>query len=237
MRAAMDHRRSAARRLRPLMALLLLLVPDRGSAGPLVSPPVSPEEDAAFRSEWEKLRANQERAIRDNEKPLAEIRGPEGGAGAAARLEKITRDRIVAARAALKGSGKGPVLAQMAETASGSAGALAEVYRAQTEYVDGAMTERAAGAEAKQIQEATALLQTNMERARANLARATEAGDAMTLRLSQSGVLEKVAQIETTAKDAGARLAARWELERAARERDREQREREAGERARQQRR
>jgi len=80
----MNHRRSAARRLRPLMALLLLLVPDRGSAGPLVSPPVSPEEDAAFRSEWEKLRANQERAIRDNEKPLAEIRGPEGGAGAAA---------------------------------------------------------------------------------------------------------------------------------------------------------
>ena len=46
-----------------------------------------------------------------------------------------------------------------------------------------------------------------------------------------------MARIETVAKAAGARLAARWELERAARERDREQREREAGERARQQRR
>lgn len=213
---------SSARRFPPLMALLLLLAPVPGSAGP----PVSPEEDAAFRSEWERLRANQEKA-------LAGTRGPEGGADDA-RREKLTRDRIAAASAALTGGGKGPVLAQMAETAGASAGALAEVYRAQTEYVDGAMAD---GAEARRIQEATALLQTSMERTRANLERANEAGLAMTMRLSQSGVLEKVARLETIARDAGARLAARWELERAARERDREQREREAGERARQQRR
>ncbi len=202
---------SSARRFPPLMALLLLLAPAPGSAGP----PVSPEEDAAFRREWERLRANQEKA-------LAGIRGPEGGADAAARREKLTRERIAAASSALTGGGKGPVLAQMAETAGDSAGALAEVYRAQTEYVHGAMAEGTAGAEA---------------RTKANLGRATEAGQAMTLRLSQSGVLEKVARLETIARDAGARLAARWELERAARERDREQREREAGERARQQRR
>jgi hypothetical protein len=207
------------------MALLLLLAPVPGSAGP----PVSPEEDAAFRSEWERLRANQEKA-------LAGTRGPEGGADDA-RREKLTRDRIAAASAALTGGGKGPVLAQMAETAGASAGALAEVYRAQTEYVHGALAEGADGAEARRTQEATALLQTNLERTKANLGRATEAGQAMTLRLSQSGVLEKVARLETIARDAGARLAARWELERAARERDREQREREAGERARQQRR
>jgi hypothetical protein len=222
---------SSARRFPPLMALLLLLAPAPGSAGPPVSPPASPEEDAAFRREWERLRANQEKA-------LAGIRRPEGGAEEAARREKLTRDRIAAASAALTGGGgKGPVLAQMAETAGDSAGALAEVYRAQTEYVHGALAEGADGAEARRTQEATALLQTNLERTKANLGRATEAGQAMTLRLSQSGVLEKVARLETIARDAGARLAARWELERAARERDREQREREAGERARQQRR
>jgi hypothetical protein len=220
----------SARRLPPLMALLLLLAPVPGSAGPAVSPPASSEDDAAFRSEWERLRANQEKA-------LAGTRGPEGGADEAARREKLTRDRIAAASAALTGGGKGPVLAQMAETAGNSAGALAEVYRAQTEYVAGAMAEGADVAEVRRAREATALLQTSMERSRASLERANEAGLAMTMRLSQSGVLEKVAQLETIARDAGARLAARWELERAARERDREQREREAGERARQQRR
>src|SRR5438093_13218698 len=66
---------------------------------------------------------------------------------------------------------------------------------------------------------------------------ATEAADAMSTRIRQSELLEKAAHLETTAKEAGARLAARWERERAAREREREQRERDAGERARQQRR
>jgi hypothetical protein len=226
---------SSARRLSPLLALplLLLLAPGPGSAGPLVSPPASPpaspEDDTAFRSEWERLRANQEKA-------LTGIRGPEAGADEAARREKLTRDRIAAASAALTAGGKGPVLAQMAETAGDSAGALAEVYRAQTEYVGVAMA-GADGTEARRTHEATAQLQTSMERTRANLERANEAGLAMTMRLSQSGVPEKVAQLESIARDAGARLAARWELERAARERDREQREREAGERARQQRR
>src|SRR5258705_174302 len=92
-----DERRemSSARRFPPLMALLLLLAPAPGSAGP----PVSPEEDAAFRREGERLRANQEKA-------LAGIRGPEGGADAAARREKPTRDRIAAASRALTGGCK-----------------------------------------------------------------------------------------------------------------------------------
>jgi hypothetical protein len=59
----------------------------------------------------------------------------------------------------------------------------------------------------------------------------------MTARLPQAQLLDKVARIETAAKEASERLSARWERERAAREREREQREREAGERAREQRR
>jgi len=53
----------------------------------------------------------------------------------------------------------------------------------------------------------------------------------------RAGMLERMAQLDTAAKEPGARLAGRWELERAAQAREREQREREAGERARAQRR
>jgi hypothetical protein len=52
-----------------------------------------------------------------------------------------------------------------------------------------------------------------------------------------SGVLGKITRLEAAAKEAGMRLAGRWERERAMREREREQREREAAERARDQRR
>jgi hypothetical protein len=93
------------------------------------------------------------------------------------------------------------------------------------------------GAERKKLQEASSLLQRNTERINASLTMATEAAETMSNQVRQSGVLEKMAQLEAAAKEAGAWLAGCWELERAAREREREQREREAGERAREQRR
>ncbi len=105
------------------------------------------------------------------------------------------------------------------------------------EYVDRATSEWRDGPERRKLQEAMSLLQRNTERSNSSFTKATEAAQTISTRIPQSGVLEKMAQLETAAKDAGARLAARWELERGAREREREQREREAGERARQQRR
>ena len=229
----MHHGRTGARRLRTMMALsLLLLVPDPGSAGS----PSSPEEDASLRKEWEKVRANQERTIRDNQKRLAEIYGRAGGPDEEKRAEKATRDRVAAANASLRDGGKGQVLAQTAETAGRDGGGLAGLYSAQLEYLDRAIGEWESGAERKNLQTAISLLQRNLERAAAHLTRASEAADGISTQLGQSGVLDKVTQIETAAKEAGERLSARWELERAARERERQQREREAGERAREQR-
>jgi hypothetical protein len=105
------------------------------------------------------------------------------------------------------------------------------------EYVERAIGEWRDGPERKKLQEAMTLLQRNTERINSSFTKATEAAETMSTRIQQSGVLEKMAQLETAAKEAGARLAGRWELERVAREREREQREREAGERAREQRR
>jgi len=78
------------------------------------------------------------------------------------------------------------------------------------------------------LRESLAALPKNLERANANLERAIEVAETTTMRVSQSGVLEKVARIEAEAKE-----RARWQLERAARERERQQREREAAERER----
>jgi hypothetical protein len=137
----------------------------------------------------------------------------------------------------LESGGTSKKLAEMAEKASTDARALVELYRMQEAYVDRATGEWRDGVERKKLQEASSLLQRNTERMNSSLTMATEAAEAMSTQIRQSGVLEKVAQLETAAKEAGARLAARWERERAAREREREQREREAGERAREQRR
>ena len=128
-------------------------------------------------------------------------------------------------------------LTELAEKASTDGKALAELYRMQEQYVARATGEWRDGPERKKLQEAISLLQKNTERINASLTTAIEAAETMSTQIQQSGVLEKVAQLETSAKEAGARLAARWERERAAREREREQREREAGERAREQRR
>jgi hypothetical protein len=133
--------------------------------------------------------------------------------------------------------GAGKRLAEMAEKASTDGRGLAELYRMQEQYVARATREWRDGPERKKLQEASSLLQRNTERINASLTMATEAAETMSAQIRQSGVLEKMAQLETAAKEAGARLAARWERERAALERERAQREREAGERARQQRR
>ncbi len=132
-------------------------------------------------------------------------------------------------------SGAGKRFAEMAEKASTDGQALTELYRMQQEYVDRATREWRDGAERKKLQEASSLLQRNIERINSSLTMATEAAEAMSTRIRQSD--EKTAHLETTATEAGARLAARWERERVAREREREQRERDAGERAREQRR
>lgn len=50
-----------------------------------------------------------------------------------------------------------------------------------------------------------------------SLRMATEAAEALSTRIRRAGVLERMAQLETAAKEAGARLAGRWEPERAAR--------------------
>ncbi|HEY7203910.1 MAG TPA: hypothetical protein VIA61_06415 [Methylomirabilota bacterium] len=237
------HRGRAAARLRSAMALLLLLAPASAAAEPAAS-----AEDARVRSESQKLAANQERALRDDDKRLAEITARETGIDEARRAQKITADRALAASAALSGAGLPPgvaskgetwgqTLARMADVADRDAGTLQTLYRAQTEYVDDATRDWADGPERKQLQESGAQLQRNMEAARASMIVTTETAETMTARLPQAQLLDKVARIETAAKEAGERLSARWERERAAREREREQREREAGERAREQRR
>jgi len=153
------------------------------------------------------------------------------------RAEQITRDRVAAANAALPSGSTGKRLAELAEKASTDGRALADLYRMQDDFVDRATGEWRDGGERKKLQEASSLLQRNTERINSSLTIATEAAKTLSARIQQSGVPEKMAQLETAAKETGARLAARWERERAAREREREQREREAGERAREQRR
>lgn len=226
------------------MAFLLLLVP-APAAG---ESPAAAEENARVRSETEKIRANQERAIRDNDKRLAEIQAREVGIDEARRAAKITADRVLAAGAALDGVGLpagvvsrgetwGQTLARMAEVADRDPGTMAALYRAQEEYVADAVRDWVDGPERQKLQETAEQLQKNMETIKSSLIRTTETAGAVLARLPQSQVLEKVARIETAAKEASDRLSARWERERAAREREREQREREAGERAREQRR
>jgi hypothetical protein len=111
---------------------------------------------------------------------------------------------------------------------------LVDLYKGQSEHLDVVTGEWGAdGTERKRLREAITALQKNLNVARTNLAMAAEAAEAMRLRVQESGVLEKVAQLEAVASEARERLSARWEHERAAREREREQREREAAERAR----
>ena len=212
----MRHGGPGRRRLHTLMTCLLLSLiaaPD-GLAG-----------------EWENMRESYDNTLRAQAKRIAEIEGRERGVPAdrGKRADKITRDRITGIKGSLKGGGRARSLADAAERASGDARALIDVSRAQGEYLDLVMSEwRTEGAERRKLRESIATLQKSLERANANLARASEAAETTTLRVPQSGVLGKVARMEEEAKE-----RARWQREQAARERERQQREREAAERER----
>ena len=211
----MRHRGPGSRCLRTLMACLLLsliAVPD-GLAG-----------------EWENMRGSYDNTLRAHAKRLAEIEARERGvADPEKRAEKITRDRITAIKGSLKGGGKARSLADTAERASGDARAFIDVDREQGAYLDIVMSEwRAEGAERRMLRESLATLAKNLERANTNLVRAIEVAETTTMRVPQSGVLEKVGRIEAAEKE-----RARWQREQATRERERLQREREAAERER----
>ena len=212
----MHHGGPGRRCLRTLMACLLLsliAVPD------------------GFAGEWEHMRESYDIKLRAHAKRIAEIEARERGVPAdqEKRADKITRDRITGITGSLKGGGKARSLADTAERASGDARALIDVYKEHGEYLDIVMSEwRAEGAERRKLRESIAALPKNLERANANLARAIEVAETTTMRVPQSGVLEKVARIEAEAKE-----RARWQHEQAARERERQQREREAAERER----
>jgi hypothetical protein len=226
----MHHGRTSAQHPQTMMAFfLLLLVPVPSPA----DSPLSREGDSILRKEWEEVRADQERAIRDNQKRLAEISVRAGEPDVDTRTEKIIRERVGMANAFLRGDVKGQILAQTAESAGRDREGLAGLYTAQSEYLDRAIGNWGRGTERENLQKAISLLQRNMERTKSHLARATEAAEAISTSPGRSAVLDKVGQIETAVKEAGERLSARWESERAMRERERQQREREAGERAR----
>lgn len=226
----MPHGPNGRRYLATVMSFLLItLVAESGWAGG----PLSPEEEAQVRREWEKVRQNYERVLRGYERRLADIDAKEGGRAAdpEVRAEKITRERAAGTMAARKGGAKDSAVARMAAKAMSPATTWSEIDKAQDEYV-GRVTGEWSG-ERKALQEAKTVLQKNAELISSYLAAMTEAAEAMSMRVRQFGVLEKAAQSDAAARDAGERLSARWELERTARERERAQREREAGERAR----
>src|SRR6266571_5856839 len=154
----------------------------------------------ALPGELEKMRESYDKTLRVHESRIAEIEAKGRGVSAdpEKRADGITRDRVAEIRASLKGGGgAGKRLAELAEKASGEAKALADVYKGQNEHIDIATSEWGAnGAERKKLREATTALQENLALISANLARAAEAAGAMTIRVQQSGVLEKVAQIE-----------------------------------------
>jgi hypothetical protein len=153
------------------------------------------------------------------------------------KAEKITQDRVAKAKAALPRGSAGKTLAKMADQASTDRRLLAELYTMQAEHVDPATREWRDGPKRRKQQEASSLLLKDIERVNSDLRMAIEAAEAASARIQQSGVLEKMLSLEAAAKEAGARLAGRWEFERLGRQREREQREREAAERAREQRR
>jgi len=176
--------------------------------------------------EWENMRESYDNTLRAHAKRIAEIEARERGVPVdpEKRADKITRDRITGIKGSLKGGGKARSLADAAERASGDARAVIDVDREQGAYLDIVMSEwRAEGAERRMLREALATLAKNLERANTNLVRAIEVAETTTLRVPQSGVLEKVGRIEAAEKE-----RARWQREQAARERERQQREREA---------
>jgi hypothetical protein len=179
--------------------------------------------------EWESMRESYDNKLRTHAKRIAEIEGRERGADQEKRADKITKDRISGIKGSLKGGGKARSLAETAEKASGDARSLIDVSREQGEYLDLAISEWGTeGSERKKLRESLAILPKNLESANASLGRAIEAAGTTTVRVSRSGVLEKVARIEAAEKE-----RTRWLREQAALERERQQRERGAAERER----
>lgn len=186
---------------------------------------------AARAGEWEAIRESYGNALKANDKRVQEIEAKERGIpDQQQRAEKITRDKIAASRAALKGGDKGRSLAEAAEKASGDAKALNDLSTEQSKYLDAATSDWGAdGPERKRLRDNAAAAQKNLERVSADLARAAKALESA----RSTEAFEKAAQIEASVNEAADRLRAKWQLDQAARERDAKQREREAAERAR----
>jgi len=181
--------------------------------------------------ESENMRESYDNKLRAQAKRIAEIEARERRVPAdqEKRADKITRDRITGIEGSLKSGGKTRSLADTAERASGDARAFIDVYREQGEYLDIVMSEwEAEGAERRKLRESIAALRKSLERANADLATAIEVAETTTMRVPQSGVLEKVARIEAAEKE-----RARWLRAQAALDRERQQRERGAAERER----
>jgi hypothetical protein len=204
--------RHGLRILTPFLLLSLIAAPD-GRAG-----------------EWETMQENYANTLRAHAKRIGEIEGRERGvADQEKRADKITRDRIVGIKGSLKSSGKARGLADSAERAAGGARALIDVSREHGEYLDIVMSDwRAEGPERRILRESMAALPRNLERAKTSLAQAIEVTEATTMRVPESGLLEKIRRIEAAEKE-----RTRWLREQAALERERQQRERGAAERER----
>jgi len=181
--------------------------------------------------EWETIRESYGNALKANDKRVQDIEAKERGiSDQQQRAEKITRDKIAASRAALKGGDRGRSLAEAAEKGSGDATALSDLSREQSKYLDAATSDWGAdGPERKRLRDNAAAAQKNLERVNADLTRAAKALESV----RSAEALEKMARIEASVNEAADRLRAKWQLDQAARERDTKQREREAAERAR----
>src|SRR5262245_59397065 len=135
MTRARHHGRNGTPCLGAATASLLILL----TSGPGAAGPPTPEA-ASFKSEWDKVREDQEREIRSNRGRLADIvaRERREPAELEARADKITRERVAEIRAYVKSDTRGAALAQTAEQALSQRGTLAEIYKAQEAFVSNA---------------------------------------------------------------------------------------------------
>ena len=198
--------RGASRRRRAIAAFLLVL----GGPAPV-----------ALAAEWDALRDRQREAVGAAAGRVSDIAALARAAPAdrEALAGRITRDRIAQIKAAGMAAGEGWPSAPDA---------------AATDRVGAAIRRwESAGPERKSATASLATVEQDFHAADEHLTAAIEAVEAMAKRLEQSGLRETLAQIEPEAGEAGSRLAARWQREHEARERERLQREREAGQRER----
>ena len=181
--------------------------------------------------DWETVRDSYETALKANEKRIQEIEARERGIqDPQQRAEKITRDKVAALRASVKGGGTGKGLADAADKAAGDPKALADLSGDHAKYLDAATSDWGVeGAERKRLRESVAATQRNMERINASLTRSSNS----MANVTSPDALEKATRVDAAMTEAGDRLRARWQIEQAARERETKQREREAAERAR----